>query len=298
MVPQYSILQNQPPLYTQQVPYTQPPPMTQAIPHYQTSSYSLSRPRAIDYNQGWKNPNNNQVQTNSEPSRPIPRSPAQFRPIPTGYPNQASYLSLMEDQSFDKSTPVEGRDIEQISQPSKQTKSNIPLVTITKDTTLATIFSFDIDNLNTHSLFSGAVINQDKPIMALYTDARIGRIDIKLILDSGSADCATTVWIITVDGNTKIPIEEIDNFPFEINGIQISTKVLIIEATQYQALVGNDWLSKANATLDWNTQELQLMFNRQHARVPATCGHFKTQRTEKPLIEFKDTLMPPTIETY
>ncbi|KAG9299935.1 hypothetical protein G9A89_009663 [Geosiphon pyriformis] len=42
MVPQYSIPQNQPPLYAQQVPYTQPPPqnyyqpppMTQAIPHY------------------------------------------------------------------------------------------------------------------------------------------------------------------------------------------------------------------------------------------------------------------------
>ncbi|KAG9305101.1 hypothetical protein G9A89_007741 [Geosiphon pyriformis] len=52
MVPQYSIPQNQPPLYTQQVPYTQPPPqnyyqpppMTQTIPYYQTSPYSPSRP--------------------------------------------------------------------------------------------------------------------------------------------------------------------------------------------------------------------------------------------------------------
>ncbi|KAG9288001.1 hypothetical protein G9A89_017596 [Geosiphon pyriformis] len=86
--------------------------MAQAIPYYQTSPYSLSRSRAIDYNQGWKNPNNNQVQTNSGPSRPIPHSPAQSQPTPTGYSNQASYLSLTEDQSFDKSTPVEGRDIE------------------------------------------------------------------------------------------------------------------------------------------------------------------------------------------
>ncbi|KAG9298552.1 hypothetical protein G9A89_018911 [Geosiphon pyriformis] len=147
-----------------------------------------------------KNPNNNQVQTNSRPSRPILRSPAQSQPTPTGYPNQASYLA-----------------------------------TITEDTTLAAIFPFDINNLNTHSLFSGAAINQDKPIMALYTDARVGGIDIKLILDSGSAssiitkqfinqlghqiDCATTARIITVDGNTKTLIREIDNFPFEINGI-------------------------------------------------------------------------------
>ncbi|KAG9307267.1 hypothetical protein G9A89_017095 [Geosiphon pyriformis] len=206
------------------------------------------------------------MQTNSGPSRPIPCSPAQSRPTPTGYPNQASYLSLMENQGFDKSTPVEGGDIEQISQPSKQTKSNILPATITEDITLATIFSFDINNLNTHSLFSGAVINQDKPITALYTDARVRGIDIKLILDSGSAgsiitkqlmdqlgrrvDCTATVQIITADGNTKTPIGEIDNFPFKINGIQIPTKVLIMKATQYQALVGNDWLSKANATLD------------------------------------------------
>ncbi|KAG9291718.1 hypothetical protein G9A89_012003 [Geosiphon pyriformis] len=120
--------------------------------------------------------------------------------------------------------------------------------------------------------------------MALYTDARVGKIDIKLILDSKSAvDCAATVQIITVDGNTKTLIGEIDNFPFKINEIQISTKVLVMEATQYQAL---------------NTQELQLTFNGQHARVPATCEHFKTQCTEEPLIEFEDTLMSPTIKTY
>ncbi|KAG9304143.1 hypothetical protein G9A89_019705 [Geosiphon pyriformis] len=199
------------------------------------------------------------------------------------YPQQQN-----QDQDFDKSTSVEEKNIEQISQPSKQTKSNIPPAIITKDTTLAAIFSFDIDNLNTHSLFSGAAINQDKPIMALYTDARVRRIDIKLILDSGLA----------TDGNTKTPIGEIDNFLFEINGIQILTKILVIEATQYQALVGNDWLSKANATFDWNTQELQLMFNGQHAQVLTMCGHFKTQCTKEFLIEFKDTLMPPTIETY
>ncbi|KAG9302797.1 hypothetical protein G9A89_009574 [Geosiphon pyriformis] len=112
---------------------------------------------------------------------------AQFRPAPTEYLNQASYFSLMENQGFDKSTPVEGRGVKQIFQPFKQTKNNIPPATITEDTTLAAIFPFDIDNLNTHSLFSRAAINQNKPIMILYTDIKVGEIDIKLILDSGSA---------------------------------------------------------------------------------------------------------------
>ncbi|KAG9292726.1 hypothetical protein G9A89_008314 [Geosiphon pyriformis] len=78
------------------------------------------------------------VQTNSRPSQPIPCAS-------TEYLNQASYLSFMEDQGFNKST--------------SQTKSNILPATITENTTLAAIFSFDIDNLNTHSLFSGAAIN-------------------------------------------------------------------------------------------------------------------------------------------
>ncbi|KAG9295012.1 hypothetical protein G9A89_017806 [Geosiphon pyriformis] len=99
---------------------------------------------------------------------------------------------LYAQQSFDKSTPVEGGNIEQISQPSKQTKSNILPATIIEDTILAAIFPFDINNLNTHNLFSRAAINQDKPITTLYTDARVRGIDIKLILDSGSASSIIT----------------------------------------------------------------------------------------------------------
>ncbi|KAG9305981.1 hypothetical protein G9A89_009305 [Geosiphon pyriformis] len=113
-----------------------------------------------------RNSNNNQVQTNSELSQPISRAP-------TGYPNQASYLGLMKDQNFDKSI-------------------NILPVIITEDTTLATIFLFNIDNLNTHRLFSGAVINQDKSITVLYINAKVRGIDIKLILDSGSASSIIT----------------------------------------------------------------------------------------------------------
>ncbi|KAG9285505.1 hypothetical protein G9A89_006493 [Geosiphon pyriformis] len=161
---------------------------------------------------------------------------------------------------------MEEKNVKQISQLSKQTKNNIPPATITKNTILAAIFFFDIDNLNTHSLFNGAAINQDKPIMALYTNARVGGIDIKLILNSKLAgsiitkqlmnqlgcqvDHTAITQIITTNENTKTLIREIDNFLFEINGIQISTKVLIMKATQYQALVENNWLLKTNTMFD------------------------------------------------
>ncbi|KAG9287484.1 hypothetical protein G9A89_023856 [Geosiphon pyriformis] len=72
---------------------------------------------------------------------------------------------------------------------------------------------------------------------------------------------AQTVIVIT-DSMKKTPVEEIDNFLFIIDGITIPIKVLVMDAPQYQVLVENDWLLKANANLDWETQELKNLIPR------------------------------------
>ncbi|KAG9290358.1 hypothetical protein G9A89_007089 [Geosiphon pyriformis] len=109
-------------------------------------------------------------------------------------------------------------------------------------------------------LFSGATL-EEKPITTMYTDVKIDGHYIKLILD---IDRATSARIITANEVTKTPISKINDLPIEINGIIVPIKILVIEATQYQAL---------------NTQELQLSQNGQHTQVPATYGHFKTTNT-------------------
>ncbi|KAG9291437.1 hypothetical protein G9A89_021856 [Geosiphon pyriformis] len=164
-------------------------------------------------------------------------------------------------------------------------------------------------------MFSGAALDEKRPITAMYTEATVNNTPIKLILDSGSAgsiitlqlvnqlgfkvDHAATSQIITADRSTKLPYGKIDSFPFEINGIVIPTKVLVIDATQYQALVGNDWLTKANATLDWTTQELLINYNGHQAKIPATCGHFqKPSANQRPTFEFEENPALPAIETY
>ncbi|KAG9290575.1 hypothetical protein G9A89_020945 [Geosiphon pyriformis] len=123
--------------------------------------------------------------------------------------------------------------------------SNIPPTTIMEDKSLNTIFLFKFKEPSTTPLFSRAVL-EENPITTMYTDVKIDGHLIKLILDSGSVDSIITQQLM----DQLVPI-----------------KVLIMEATQYQALVGNDWLSKTNATLDWNIQELQLSQNRQHTDV-------------------------------
>ncbi|KAG9286365.1 hypothetical protein G9A89_014531 [Geosiphon pyriformis] len=189
----------------------------------------------------------------------------------------------------------------------------IPPATISSDESLAAIFPFELKENTTIPLFSGAAL-EEKPITAMYTDARVDGHLIKLILDSGSAgsiitrqlmdqlghrvDRAASARIITANGVTKTLIGKINNFLFEVNGIMTPIKVLVMEATQYQALVDNDWLSKANATLDWNTQELQLTYQSQHICVLATCGHFKTPPREKLLIKLEEEKKKPTWEAY
>ncbi|KAG9291314.1 hypothetical protein G9A89_021816 [Geosiphon pyriformis] len=159
----------------------------------------------------------------------------------------------------------------------KQLLTNILPAIVMEDEFLAAIFPFEIKELTETFLFSGAAL-EEKSITVMYIDAKIDGQFIKLILDSGSTgsiitrqlidqlDCqvdrAVSARIITADKTTKTPIDEIDNLSIEINGITVPIKILVMEATQYQALIGNDWLFKINATLDWNTQKLQLSQNR------------------------------------
>ncbi|KAG9298504.1 hypothetical protein G9A89_016501 [Geosiphon pyriformis] len=150
----------------------------------------------------------------------------------------------------------------------KQTPtSNILPATIMENKSLDTIFPFELKELSTMPLFSEAAL-EEKPITAMYTDVKIDGHPIKLILDSScQVDRTASARIITADRVTKTPISEINDLPIEINGIIIPIKVLIIEATQYQALV-----------------------------VPATCGHFKTTNTMAPLIDFEEEKPKPTWE--
>ncbi|KAG9288086.1 hypothetical protein G9A89_017681 [Geosiphon pyriformis] len=128
----------------------------------------------------------------------------------------------------------------------------------------------------------------------MYTNVKINGQIIKLILN---IDCAASARIITANRTTKTPIGKIDNFLIKVNGIIVSIKVLVIEAIQYQAFVSNNWLSKTNAILNWNTQKLQLSQNGQHTRVPATCKHFKITTTA-PLIEFEKEKKKSIWEAY
>ncbi|KAG9301426.1 hypothetical protein G9A89_018098 [Geosiphon pyriformis] len=186
----------------------------------------------------------------------------------------------------------EGRAAAQQQNPS-YTPTTIPPARITENANLSDIFPFEFKANESPFLLSNTTANEQKAIMAMYTEAEVERKTICLILNSRS-----TGIIVTTDGMKKTPVGEINNFLFTLDGITIPVKVLIMDAPQYQALIRNDWLQKANANLNWETQELTISYQGQHARVPATCGTFNKHSKKVPAFEFELEEEKPLIETF
>ncbi|KAG9286643.1 hypothetical protein G9A89_007770 [Geosiphon pyriformis] len=267
--PQYSSNYYQPVPQPIQQQYQQPP-----IQYYQVLAQRLiTQNQFIPQNQ--YQVNNNRISSNNQL---VPQNFIQ--PRSNHYHTQPSYLTIPEEQNFHHTALLESRAAAQ-QQNSFYTPTTIPPARIAENANLSDIFPFEFEANKSPFLLSNAAANEQKAITAMYTEAEVKKKSIRLILDNGSArsiityqlmqqlkknvDRPAQTIIVTANDIKKTPVEEIDNFSFTIDGITIPVKVLVMDAPQYQALVRNYWLQKANAKLDWKTQELQIFYQGQHA---------------------------------
>lgn len=118
----------------------------------------------------------------------------------------------------------------------------------------------------------------------LYCDATVKGTEIPLIIDSGAAgsivscqllkdlkipiDRPSTTMMINVNGERKRPLGEVLNFPITIQDITVPINVVVTEAESYAAIVGNDWLSKVRANIDYESSTMNLTWNKQTIGVP------------------------------
>ncbi|KAG9292694.1 hypothetical protein G9A89_008282 [Geosiphon pyriformis] len=260
-----------------------------------TQQYQVPAKKLVQHNQftpqnQFQN-NNNRINPNNQL---VFRNSGQQRP--NHYHTQPSYLTIPEKSNFQQLAFSEGKVATLRLNPSNNT---IPPAQIAQNANLSDIFPFEFEANESPFLLSNAAVNEQKAITAMYTEATMKGKPIHLILDSGSAGNrpAQTV-IVTADGIKKTPVREIDDFPFTIDGITIPVKVLVMDAPQYQALVGNNWLFKANANLDWETQELKILYQRQYTIVSATCSTFNKQSEKALVFEFEEKKEMPLTETY
>ncbi|KAG9301737.1 hypothetical protein G9A89_003283 [Geosiphon pyriformis] len=180
---------------------------------------------------------------------------------------------MSEEQDFHHTAPSEGRAAAQQQNPS-YTLTTILLARITENANLSDIFPFEFEANESPFLLSNAAVNEQKAIMAMYTEAEVEGKTIRLILDSGSTrsiityqlmqqlkrnvDRPAQTVIITTDDIKKTPVEEINNFPFTLDRITIPVKVL----------------------------------------VSATCSTFNKHSEKAPAFEFKPEKEKPLIETF
>ncbi|KAG9306356.1 hypothetical protein G9A89_018239 [Geosiphon pyriformis] len=239
----------------------------------------------------------------------VPQNSGQQRP--NHYHTQSSYLTIPEESDFQQTVLSED---EVVALKSNSSNHTIPPAQIAQNANLSDIFLFEFEANKSPFLLSNAAVNKQKAITAMYTEARVEGKPIHLILDSGLAGSIITYQliqqlkqnvnrpvqtvIVTADGMKKTLVGKIDDFLFSIDGITISVKVLVMNAPQYQALVGNDWLLKANANLNWETQELKISYQGQYTIVPAICGTFNKQSEKALVFEFEEEKEMPLTETY
>ncbi|KAG9291312.1 hypothetical protein G9A89_021814 [Geosiphon pyriformis] len=214
-----------------------PQPIQQQYQQPPTQHYQVPARRLITQNQftpqNRYQVNNSKISSNNQL---VSRNTTQ--PRPNHYHTQPSYLTMPEEQDFHHTALLEANE--------------------------------------SPFLLSNAAANEQKAITTMYTEAEVEGKPICLILDSGSTGSIITYQlmqqlkrnvnqpaqtvIVIADGMKKTPVGEIDNFLFTLNEITIPVKVLVMDAPQYQALIGNDWLQKANANLNWETQELTISY--------------------------------------
>ncbi|KAG9304205.1 hypothetical protein G9A89_019767 [Geosiphon pyriformis] len=227
--------------------------------------YQVSAKRLVQHNQFIPQ---NQLQSNNNKINPnnqlVPQNSGQQRP--NHYYTQPSYLTIPKKSDFQQTALSEGEVAAPRSNPSNHT---IPPVQIVQNANLSDIFPFEFEANESPFLLSNAAVNKQKAITAMYTEATVEGKPIHLILDSGlvrsiityqlmqqlkqNVDKPAQTVIVTADNMKKTPVGKIDDFPFTIDGITIPVKVFVMDALQYQALIGNNWLFKTNANLNWET---------------------------------------------
>ena len=110
---------------------------------------------------------------------------------------------------------------------------------------------------------------------------------VQLILDSGSSgsviskqflekvgrkvDQPSHVNMIGINGEKRKALGEIKSLPIIIQQQLLPVNVVVSEATGYDVLVGNDWLTKYQAKLDWEKQTLTFNIKEKTFTVEAAC---------------------------
>ncbi|RGB22124.1 hypothetical protein C1646_678057 [Rhizophagus diaphanus] len=121
-------------------------------------------------------------------------------------------------------------------------------------------------------------------MMVMYCDTMIKGKRIPLIIDMGAAgsivtyqllndleieiDQPSAIVMINVNEKKKQPLVEILDFLITVGGMTVPINVVVIDAKSYSAIMGNDWLSKVQAQLNYKASTLLFTWQSQEVEIP------------------------------
>jgi hypothetical protein len=124
----------------------------------------------------------------------------------------------------------------------------------------------------------------DETATTLYCDATIKGTELPLIVNSRAAksivscqllkdlkipiDRPSTTMMINVNGEQKRSLGEVLNFLITIKGFTVPINVIIAEADSYRAIVGNDWLEKVKANINYEISIITITWEGKMVDIP------------------------------
>jgi ADP-ribose pyrophosphatase YjhB (NUDIX family) len=168
---------------------------------------------------------------------------------------------------------------------------------------LITYYSLILENVQPEEEI--IVINQAKRVEeALYGEAIVLGKHVNVLIDSGAVGCivsknfldqvgrdidaSTNVRIIDVTGKKTSPLGIVKQIPVQMRDIEVNMDMIVTTSSEYNVLLGNEWLQKVNATISYGRNIITIQYNGQQQEIPVTC----TQKLDPT----KYTMIDPTEE--
>ena len=73
-----------------------------------------------------------------------------------------------------------------------------------------------------------------------------------------------------INGEKRRPLGSIDNFEITVGTVTTKVTVDVTSSTVYSVIVGNDWLRKIKANIDYSSATITIKGERKEVKIPCT----------------------------
>jgi hypothetical protein len=156
-------------------------------------------------------------------------------------------------------------------------------------------------------------VNDEQEVKdALFSTAEVLNQEINVIVDTGSKGCiiakqfldrmnkdidaASNIQVVDIMGNKSIPLGKVLNVPVRIGKYEILIDMLVTNSKEYNVVLGNEYLDKVKATIDFASGIMTIGWNEDYESVPITCWEKVNDPktfvhiSYKPQLQFKQDL--------